>query len=181
MSRDYPENQLSWRLAVRPLRDAFCFSGRSTRTEVVAFFLLSLVGNMFAVHAIGDVPPALRVMPILWKMGWTWPWLPLLVRRLHDQDRSSGWAVVSVVQVVALLALYLVPASPTITGLSVRSFLGDSRNVAWSWPSSALISVLAIASVLQLWLFLARGTDGANRYGTDPRLDSGISVAPAHP
>ncbi|CAN5442678.1 hypothetical protein BH10PSE14_BH10PSE14_25640 [soil metagenome] len=179
MARHDPDNRLSWQLAVRPLREAFCFSGRSTRTEVVAFFLLSLVGNMFAFHAIGGTPPALRIMAVLWNIGWTWPWLPLLVRRLHDQDRSSGWAVVSVAQVVALLGLYLVPASPTITGLSVRSFLGESRNVAWSWPSNALMCALVIASVVQLWLFLARGTDGANRYGTDPRLDSGISVAPA--
>jgi uncharacterized membrane protein YhaH (DUF805 family) len=171
MARHDPDNRLSWRLAVKPLRDAFRFSGRSTRTEVWAYFLLSYLGNLFTVAAGHDPAPALRITVVAWQIGWDWPWVALLVRRLHDQDRPSAWIAVTIVQVAALIGLNMMPTSLTPTGVSVESPMGEWRSVAWSWPASILIAILLVASATQLWLFLSRGTPGTNRYGTDPRLD----------
>ena len=171
MSREYPDNRLSLRLAVRPIGNAFRFSGRSTCTEVVALFLLSTLCNMFTLH-YGDYPASTTYMiSILWQIGWTWLWLPLLVRRLRDQDRSPAWASVSVVQVFAVVAMYFVPRSPSVTGPTFRPWLGEVRNLEWSWPANGLVAAFVIASVAQLVFLLWRGAPGPNRYGPDPRLD----------
>lgn len=175
----YPENRLSWRLTVHPLRYAFRFEGRSTRTEVGTFYLLSFFAPAIGAGWHNDQTPFLYALLILWWAVWEWPWIPLFVRRVRDQDRSPWWGMISVVQVLTVLILFLLPASPVPTGLSIGPIGGETHNVAWSWQSAPLIVVGVVSSVMQLILFLSAGTPGTNRYGTDPRLDGRRDTSPS--
>jgi len=158
-------------LAFRPLRDMLVFSGRSTRTEVVAYFMLASVANLMTVTIDGGpAAPLLDAAKFAWGLLWSFPWIALLVRRLHDQDRSGWWALINLAYFLLAAALLAQPQMPA-SGMSVR-FLNWVAHPA-ATPLSVLLFAVAFAlAMVELILFLLAGTVGANRYGHDPRLDS---------
>lgn len=179
MRANYGPNRLSFRLAFRPFVDAFQFRGRSTRTEVVSFWLLGKICHL-GVVTMGGLPPQLAATAgAFWTIAWYWPWIPLLVRRLHDQGRSGRWAAVLLAGSILFALDWF---APTGSDLSLDFSLGWSdvhRSVAWT-PLTIAASVAAVAmSIASLLLYLLPNTEGQNRYGPDPRLDAEASLVPA--
>jgi uncharacterized membrane protein YhaH (DUF805 family) len=171
MRADYGPNRLSFRLAFRPFVDAFQFRGRSTRTEVMSFWLLGLVANAGTL-TIGDpTPPIFYAATILWPLAWAWPWIPLLVRRLHDQGRNGWWALVPL-SIVPFSALQWFTA-PAGNAASMAFHFGPlefHKGVgATPWTISLMVVLIALM-VANVLLFLWQPTRGANRFGPDPRL-----------
>jgi len=155
-------------LAFKPFRDMFVFAGRSRRTEVVAFFILGTLANGVTVELLkGGV--AQTAIGAGWSLLWSFPWLALLVRRLHDQGRSARWAWALFAVILALLATApLLPQSADgdyrVT-LVVRTFHPVG-------PLAIVHGVVAaIWAVASLFFYLAPEQVGTNRYGPDPRLD----------
>jgi len=181
MRGDYPANRLGLRLAFWPLTHAFTFRGRSTRNEVVSFWLLGLLANA---GTLTLEPPSawFYVMGIAWSLLWTWPWIPLLVRRLHDQGRSGWWALIPL-SVAPLGALEWLTA-PDGHAASISYHLGPLQLVKgvaatpWTISLMTLLIALFVANVL---LFLWQPTRGANRFGPDPRLAAGTGGSDAIP
>ncbi len=161
---------MSIRLAFRPFVDAFKFEGRSTRSEVASFWLLSAVVNAF--HMNADNPSLLMTIAgVISTLVWDWPWIALFVRRLHDQDRTGRWAWLNGGLIAMTVAgLWTGPAG---NGPNISIdwwFFRTSRQIAWT-PITIIATVVAVTVVLAIWLlFLFRGTTGTNRYGPDPRL-----------
>jgi len=130
------------------------FDGRSTRTELLGYLIISwliaaLVSRALIIGGVvGSVELDLDFASLNFVNLIVWlPFPALAVRRFHDQDRSGWWA-----------ALLIVP--------TIITWLGASTHL--SQPARIVISLIYIgALVLLFW----KPTDGANRYGPDPRLD----------
>jgi uncharacterized membrane protein YhaH (DUF805 family) len=81
----------------------------------------------------------------------------IVVRRLHDRNRSGWW----------LLVLVLFPA---LAGLWIRT---DGSNRAATWPVFALSLAGLIANIWGLIeIGFRRGTRGSNRFGDEPAVGS---------
>ena len=145
---------------LRTLRRSFDFSGRSRRTEVVyywitAYFLSFLASSLSFFSTLDSlfVVSAVRGLVAI-------PMFALLVRRLHDQDRSGWWGL--------LLPLGIALAIPA----TLRWLSSDPAELAdylqnGPHPLDWLQQAVALATIV---VFMLNGTEGPNRYGEDPRL-----------
>ncbi|NML06022.1 DUF805 domain-containing protein [Sphingomonas sp. G-3-2-10] len=147
-------------LALKPLRNMLIVSGRSTRSEVVAFFVLASLMNLSPFLADPEASPLLRALVTGWQIVWSLPWIALFVRRLHDQDRPAWWVLLMAVEAIVALPL-----------LALREpGAADFLNLTGAPPLATALSAVFLASMLtQLVLMLLPGTPGPNRYGPDPR------------
>ncbi len=92
---------MQWFLkAVRQYAD---FNGRARRTEYWFYILFYI---LFAI-ALSFVDAALTagVLSTLYALALMVPSLAVLVRRLHDTDRSGWWILIGFVPVIGLLVL----------------------------------------------------------------------------
>ena len=90
----------------RTILGTFDFRGRSTRTEVFIYAIISQIAanlSAFVVLALllpdGDFDDRQQIqdgMVLLWNL----PAFALLARRLHDQDRSGWWSLVLLTAIV---------------------------------------------------------------------------------
>lgn len=146
--------------AVRIAGRSFDFSGRSTRSELLTYYFGSLlIGIVIGLCLIPILEPdqeriTARALEWLFRI----PLLALLVRRLHDQGRSGGWAW-----------LVLLPMGYVAAGDAASTFGGVEQRIAFDneawffyWPS--LLCIIAV-----LIFYLLPGTVGRNRFGPDPR------------
>jgi uncharacterized membrane protein YhaH (DUF805 family) len=165
-------NRISLRLAFRPLAHAFDFRCRSTRKEVVSFWLFYALCHLGVVKFEGLSPQFAAVAGIMWTIFWGWPWFPLLVRRLHDQGRSGYWAMVPLAGIPLFpLNLWLAPAGNGVTFQFSLGWIDLYRSLAWS-PLTIASSVTMVAlSIVTSLFYLLPSTKGPNRYGPDPRLN----------
>jgi uncharacterized membrane protein YhaH (DUF805 family) len=146
-------------LVLRTIRGTFDFSGRSRRTKVVWWWLASSVVPALGVSAAtwlaskeaGRVAgPALAILFLV-------PMFALLVRRLHDQDRSGWWAL-------ALLAVAVLSLPKMIASTS-----GDVRAQIAAEPHGLLLLVGFVLVFALVAFSIAPETIGPNRFGPDPR------------
>ena len=91
-------------VALRRYRD---FRGRSTRTQLVAFWLLTMVAGVAAVAAASLLEYTLfpharltDIAPVCVQWGALVPWAALGARRLHDRGWSGWWLLLLVPGVV---------------------------------------------------------------------------------
>lgn len=147
-------------LALKPLRDMLVVSGRSTRSEVIAFFLLSSLMSAAAMIPGAESTPPLQTLATGWQILWSLPWIALFARRLHDEDRTAWW--------VLLMAIEAIVALPLI---ALRAPEADSFLNLTGTPllATALTAIFLASMLAQLVLMLLPGTPGPNRYGPDPR------------
>jgi uncharacterized membrane protein YhaH (DUF805 family) len=141
------------------------FSGRSTRTELLGYFIVFwLVTTVFSWVAIGlgaagvasvsFEPQPFMTIDVFNFLVWL-PFPALAVRRFHDQNKPGWWAT----------PLILSTILSWISGFSLLS--------------QPIQIVLEASYVAALILLFWKPTDGENRYGPDPRLDSAGDVLAA--
>ena len=95
---------MNWYLEV--LEKYAVFNGRARRTE---YWMFSLFNAIFAVViAFVDAFFGGRgVGVILYSLGVLIPGIAVLVRRLHDTDRSGWWWLISVVPLIGSIVLFI--------------------------------------------------------------------------
>lgn len=136
------------------------FSGRSRRTEVIYYWIASTLVSVALNFAVSTVVSfetlvlfgnALQLVLLI-------PVFALFVRRVHDQNRSGWWGL--------LLPLSVLLSVPRI----VAELDGDVHTIIAqkTTPVGIAMGLCAIAIFV---LCLLPGTEGANRYGPDPRLE----------
>ncbi len=148
---------------VAPTVAQFYFSarGRISRSQYWLRFFLPVfaIGIVLSLLQLADYR-AFSILSSVFNLVVLWPSIAILIKRIHDRDKS-GWLV---------WALY----GPAIAGLvlTVAALIA----VATGTHNFALI-VLAVAlwiatACVAIWFFVEfgclRGTIGANRYGPDP-------------
>jgi uncharacterized membrane protein YhaH (DUF805 family) len=143
--------------SVLPLKRYAEFDGRSTRTELLAFYLLVVIANLFigyASIAIGFeaqewVQSGLSLLLLC-------PSVALAVRRLHDTGRSGWWLLIAL------------PAA----GVMAWEFF--ARPGPWAMPVRLQfpwwIDVpFGLTGVVLVGLLLWGDEEGPNGYGPNPR------------
>ncbi len=141
------------------LEGYFALSGRIRRWRFfLYFFVLSIIVSVLALLGIPLVenaryPQAAAILVVIViGMFCTWAAMALVVKRLHDLNRS-GWHYVW---------MFLLP------GLLTSSVSFHWNQIQGSW-SFGYLQVFGIVSVLAtLYLTFARGSDGPNDYGYPP-------------
>ena len=155
------ENSFSFKKCLTAFSKPLLFSARSTRTELLGYVIASnilsisiaplaiLMTRDFAQH---DFFASINIVNLLTYI----PFPALAIRRLHDQNRTGAW-----------FALMLVPSL-----------------IVWAAPSliddhSIIHFVAAVVSIVGFVLLFFPPSAGANRFGSDPRFDGGLTD-PAH-
>jgi len=158
--------------ALRPLRHYADFRGRSTRSELVAFYVLMSVANFGLLFMSGMLGPLVSD-EVEWTAGelvhlaFLCPILALSVRRFHDQGRSAWWLLLAVPALAANIW------QSYAAGFSLDPFVQLEHQLPW--PVSALVAFCLLALMaLLLW----KDEEGTNRYGPNPRYDEPEEAGP---
>lgn len=165
-------HRASFRLALQTLRKSFDFSGRATRSEFAAYYLaVLLVGVVIGVPALFLVEFETRQI-IDEAYGWItgFPFIALMVRRLHDQNRTGRWVLLPLAVVAYNTAFRLLALS-----LGIQEAFELRRAIGYTDWLLMLIAMGTFAAIL------VEGDKGANRYGPNPRLDDPGSVSGQNP
>lgn len=150
--------------ARRTVALSFTFAGRASRSELVSYVLAAAFATLlvsFATALFLDYELRSLVRYGL-AIALAIPVPALLVRRLHDLNRSGQ---------LAWLALPAVLHWATRTAISASS--GIEGRIAfdkWTWPIDWIVILANLALVI---LIALPGTPGSNRFGPDPRRGSG--------
>ena len=136
----------------------FILSGRMRRFKFLVYSILlwivaPLLG-LLGVPAIDNARyPVMAKVAVVTLLGlfWIWSCCALVVKRLHDLERS-GWHCVWMVLVPALL----------FGGLTIEINGSPVTGVRFAY-AAGIVPILAM-----LYLLLARGSDGPNKYGYPP-------------
>ena len=144
--------------AFRPLRLYAVFNGRSTRTDLILFyvlFALVLVALDFAGALLGDETRLWTRWALLALLAC--PWLALIVRRLHDTGRTGRWVLLG----LPLLGFSLWEAYVRYGDRLAPSPIDEL-------PVLARLA-LAMTGVVLAALLLWDDEEGGNAYGPNPR------------
>jgi uncharacterized membrane protein YhaH (DUF805 family) len=142
------------------LRAAFTLSGRSTRSEVVIYYLGCLCLSILAstiLYFLLDFEIK-RMVTRLIEVALAIPAIALFARRMHDQDRSGWWVLLPIALFTYSSALSLVAETQ---GTAMRVSIERAMRQLDLIPFFAGIAVLALT--------FFPGTPGQNRFGLDPR------------
>jgi uncharacterized membrane protein YhaH (DUF805 family) len=154
------QNDFTFTKMLAAYRRPHQFAGRSTRTELLGYLIISwALATIFGYLVIGAAIAGLKNVTIssdptsnfltidLFNLLFWLPFPALAVRRFHDQNRSGWWAA-------------------PIVASTILSWIGAEGLLAP--PVRIILGLLyAVALILLFW----KPTDGANRYGFDPRLE----------
>ena len=149
---------------VAPSFGRFYFTpdGRISRAQYWLRFFLPVLALGIVVNLLALAGGALRFLPPLFQLLVLWPGIAMLIKRIHDRNKS-GWLV---------WALYgpVIAAIPFMIGALVAG-IGGAKGTAGGMGVMAGMLWL-IAAGVGIWFFIEfgclRGTIGPNFYGSDP-------------
>lgn len=147
-------------LLKRTIYGAADFTGRSRRTEVVYYWIATILLAVVVGFTRAMLLPFQSTMwfDVLLQLVFVVPMFALFVRRLHDQNRSGWWGL------LLPLALFLsIPERLNEVRGDVGAILGQKNSL-----TAIALDLVCIAILV---MFLWPGTDGPNRFGPDPRLE----------
>lgn len=125
------------------------FSGRARRKEYWMFQLFNipffLLINILLINIQSPLSEILYIFSILLTLVLFLPQISVTVRRLHDINKSGGWVF-----------------------LSVPVYLRDMLKIM-HWPSTAIMTIAIIGSIILLVMMIMPGNEGENQYGPDPK------------
>lgn len=141
--------------AMLPLRRYTRFAGRSSRIEFWSYTIAASALQIIVAVAATPIswPLCLALFP---------PSLAVLVRRLHDVDRSGWWAAPLPVLSFALLFMY------AMTSVILGDETGKQILIA---AGLSLLAILVLGTTLLVWT-CRRGTLAQNRFGSPPQATS---------
>ena len=145
------------------------FSGRACRSEYWYWVLFTIIGVIASRIIDGVIGGPRGWIYAIFSLATLIPSWTVLVRRLHDVDRSGWWALLGLLCAIPLLGWLIFLFAIPLTGRLIPP-------VGW-WTIALLQLVGAI--ILLIWL-CTKGTDGPNRFGPDRLAELGqISPRPA--
>lgn len=166
-------------LMFRPLIRYAVFSGRASRAEYWLFMLLHnlVVGGSLgmAFAALGNADPGAAVRGFMTWFGVTGllalglflPMYAVLVRRLHDIDKSGWWILLLAPGIVSPILIGQVLVGAAMSGGSEAA--AGAAIVQALAHSAVIMGVGGICNLILFIMTLLPGTKGPNRFGQDPR------------
>ena len=148
-------------------RDCLDFEVRAPRSEYWWFFLFTLAGTTAAGFADGDAfgwdDGSVSFFEQAFWLATLLPGLAAGVRRLHDTNRRGWWLLLC-------LPLFVFEVLPS-------DDFGHPSSQVGGYVVLSLIVLSLVCILLLLYLLTRKGTDGDNRFGSNPL--GGGRVAPA--
>lgn len=149
-----------WASFFGSVKGTFRLNGRSTFAELAIYWLTAVLIMLAIEMPLGFlVDFELRMTAQdLFQLAAAIPLPALIVRRLHDQDRSGKflWLALPGVALAAMRTAVSMQAG-TDTRIRLDSFV---------WPLDWLATFTSLALII---LMFVSGTSGPNRFGGDPR------------
>lgn len=141
------------------------FSGRASKQEfwyfIAMYILIGIFIRILEVTILSRLPNLLRIymigIIIIFQLFLFVPYLSVLVRRVHDNNKSA-W-------ILLLPVLFLAS--------SIIFIFVSEKGVRFTIP--LLIGYL-ISVIYVFYLLVKKGTVGPNRYGEDPYLDENLEI-----
>ncbi len=90
------------------------FTGRASRDEFWWFMLFQLIVAIAA--SVIDGALGSPLLQLVVSLALLVPFIALVVRRLHDADRSGWWALLLLLPVIGLIALIVIGLTPGTAG-----------------------------------------------------------------
>lgn len=93
------------------------FSGRATRGEFwwfLLFFVLTYVAALFVILAVESLRAVAFVALAVFYLASLVPYLSVMVRRLHDTNRSGWWFWISLIPFGSIVLLVLLALPGTV-------------------------------------------------------------------
>ena len=171
---------------LRPLVRYADFNGRARRSEYWGFWILqSLVGGVCGAMAVAALRNSDMNAGATGFLGWMGlaclaaaifflPNLAVLVRRLHDTNRSAWWLMLQAPSGLAPLLFFGAFASIAQSGGALTAD-NSSAILAAAGGGVLLLTAAGFCSLVLFIFTLLPGTDGENRFGPDPRVRGGYA------
>jgi len=154
----------------------FSPSGRISRSQywlrfMLPYFVISIVLQI-AAAGINEKSSAHSAVSALMTLFWLvalWPSIAILVKRIHDRNKSGWLCLVLYLPLILFMVLMIVWLADWIIAAAAAG--------SYSPPSLGALGIIVIlmgitSTGIGLWFFIEfgclRGTIGANRYGPDP-------------
>jgi uncharacterized membrane protein YhaH (DUF805 family) len=139
----------------------FSPSGRISRSQYWLKYFVPVLVIGLILSLLQLVGGGFQILSVLFQLAVAWPGVALLVKRIHDRNKS-GWLVWVLYGPMILAVLFSIAAIFAIAlSSSEIASLGMISGILW-------IIVVAVA----IWFFVEfgcmRGTVGVNQYGADP-------------
>ncbi|WP_339931403.1 DUF805 domain-containing protein [uncultured Brevundimonas sp.] len=141
----------------------FSFQGRIRRQHFWIGWLILL--------GAGVVAKYIPILGPLILLALIWPHLAIAVKRLHDIGQS-GWlvAIPWVVTIVALVVGFGTVGISAIANSAALENEDPAAIFALIAPAMGMFAVICLVNLgFMLWIGLTPGTNGDNRYGSDPK------------
>lgn len=94
---------MNWFLKV--IQNYVGFSGRARRKEYWMFYLFYVI--FYIVAAILDGVVGTFVFTLIYSLGLFLPSLAVLVRRLHDTNRSGWWVLLLLLPIIGAIVIFI--------------------------------------------------------------------------
>jgi uncharacterized membrane protein YhaH (DUF805 family) len=169
---------------ILPLKRYFDFKGRSRRKEywmytlfvIIVSFVLSILDAALGLGGTATTdtqtaPGAMGasafvsggILANLFSLATIIPGVAVMVRRLHDLDRTGWWVAAMFVPFILGLVLVIVGAAGAMSGGSAAGFGGAAM------AGMVLFGIGGIFAIVMLVWACTEGTRGPNRFGEDPK------------
>jgi uncharacterized membrane protein YhaH (DUF805 family) len=159
---------IAW--AKRPIQKYTDFSGRAPRAEywwytlalIIVFIVLTILESIVGLNKMifGVYGP---LTLLLW-LGTIVPGIAVVIRRLHDTNRSGWWMLLVVPYVISAVMM-------------LRSMASGSPA---SFGAAGILGLVGLVCCIALLVFMVLpGTPGDNSYGPNPYGDGGGTSVPA--
>lgn len=153
----YPGIKGDLRLCWRVIRNPFDFLGRSSRTELLLYYIVT--------GLIGGVVPAMT--PLAWRASVAFiyycvvivPMPALMARRVHDMGKPGWWAAPG--WLIVLVTAY---------GMWRSSLLGPYQNFSIFDGTGTAGFIVGAITICYLGMLALAPPLGDNCYGADPRM-----------
>jgi uncharacterized membrane protein YhaH (DUF805 family) len=149
----------------------FGFSGRTNRAKLWLWLLLYFVMWIVALVIAGIITYVTGIAAVMFivstviAIGSLVSYLAVIIKRLHDRDKSGWWLLIFLVLPGVLVGISM--------GTVVVAIINSGGNITEMPELSPVAMIMYLIGVaIGLWffveLFCLRGTTGPNKYGPDP-------------
>jgi uncharacterized membrane protein YhaH (DUF805 family) len=141
----------------------FAFEGRIRRQHFWIGWLILLGAGVVA----GWIP----LLGFVISLALIWPNLAIAVKRLHDIGQT-GWlvAIPGVVTIVAVIVGFGTVGISAITNSAALEREDPAAIWALIAPAFGMVGLILLVNLgFLLWIGLTPGTNGENRYGSNPK------------
>jgi uncharacterized membrane protein YhaH (DUF805 family) len=141
----------------------FSFEGRTRRSHFWIGWLICL--------GIGVVAGWIPLVGFIISIGLIWTNLAITVKRLHDMGMSGWVAIVPIVaNIVGFIMMFVTVGASLFMNATALENEDPAAVLALFGPVLGILGLMGLVNLgFLLWIGLADGKSGSNKYGSNPK------------